>query len=38
MARVSLNSGGVVMKALFALKNKLSSQKSLKSYAWYGQN
>jgi hypothetical protein len=27
--------GGAVMKFLFTLKNKVTSEKSLKAYAWY---
>ncbi|MGW3010196.1 tryptorubin family RiPP precursor [Streptomyces sp. NPDC001219] len=32
---VSTRKGGVVMKLLFAIRNKVSAQKSLKASAWY---
>lgn len=32
---ISALEGGVVMKLLFALRNKVSAQKSLKKSAWY---
>jgi hypothetical protein len=31
-----LPNGGVAMKLAFFLKSKLTRQKSLKEYAWYG--
>ncbi|WP_220378314.1 tryptorubin family RiPP precursor [Streptomyces alanosinicus] len=35
MRDISTLEGGVVMKLLFALRNKVSAQKSLKASAWY---
>jgi hypothetical protein len=32
---VSSLEGGAVMKLLFAIRNKVSAQKSLKASAWY---
>ncbi|MEU8034460.1 tryptorubin family RiPP precursor [Streptomyces sp. NPDC049099] len=35
MRDVSTLKGGAVMKLLFAIRNKVSAQKSLKASAWY---
>ncbi|MCZ1006524.1 tryptorubin family RiPP precursor [Streptomyces lydicus] len=32
---ISTQKGGAVMKILFAIRNKVSAQKSLKASAWY---
>jgi hypothetical protein len=32
---ISTLKGGAVMKLLFAIRNKVSAQKSLKASAWY---